>query len=103
MFVVLSTGMLTALTATTMSLAIPVYAGEEKHCEDNEDNNCNDTRKTQKIKEKNECEIENYNKDESEDNDNLNELVCINEASNLKDVLQLFGGGDGLLDESAPE
>jgi len=51
-FVVLSAGMLTALTATTTSLAIPVFA-DKKHCEDNGDNNCNDKHKTQKIKAKN--------------------------------------------------
>lgn len=88
-FVVLSAGMLTALTATTTSLAIPVFA-DKKHCEDNGDNNCNDKHKTQKIKAKNYCEIENTNKDHSHDNENLNELVCVNEAQNLNDVEEIF-------------
>ena len=88
-FVVLSAGMLTALTATTTLLAIPVFA-DKKHCEDNGDNNCNDKHKTQKIKAKNYCEIENTNKDHSHDNENLNELVCVNEAQNLNDVEEIF-------------
>jgi hypothetical protein len=84
--VTLSVAMLTGLSAT--SLAIPVFAIDEKECEDNRDNNCNDTHKTQKIRAKNDCSVENYNKDHSKHNENLNELVCVNEAQNLKDVLQ---------------
>ena len=60
-----------------------------KKCKNNDDNNCNDTYKTQKINAKNECEIENENKDHSHDNENLNSLECINEAQNLKDVEQV--------------
>ena len=47
---------------------------------------CNDKHKTQKINARNECEIENYNKDPSKDNENLNELTCVNDAQNLNDV-----------------
>ena len=42
-----------------------------------------------KIEAKNDCEISNYNKDHSHDNENLNSLECSNEAENLKDVEQL--------------
>ena len=68
-----------------------------KKCKDNGDNNCNDTHKTQKIKAKNECEIENNNKDHSNDNTNENDLTCANDAQNLKDVEQIFGSTDGAL------
>ncbi len=84
MFVVLSAGMLTALTATTMSVVTPAFASK-KHCDDNGDNNCNTKHNTQKIKAKNDCEIENNNKDHSHDNQNLNGLVCVNQAANVRD------------------
>jgi hypothetical protein len=92
MIVVLSTGMLTALTATNlMSVAIPAFAGGHDHhhhsdktCKDNGDNNCNDKHNTQKIKSKNECEIENINKHHSKDNDNTNSLVCVSQNANLR-------------------
>ena len=92
-FVILSLSVATVAMGTTgLSLVSPVFAGGDHHdhgekkCKDNGDNNCNDTHKTQKIKAKNECEIENENKDHSHDNTNDNDLVCANEASNLKDV-----------------
>jgi hypothetical protein len=84
MFVVLSIGMLTALTAMTLTFATPVFASK-KHCEDNGDNNCNSHHNTQKIKSKNECEIENKNKDHSHDNENINGLVCASQNANLRD------------------
>lgn len=90
LFVALFAAMLTGLTTAATSLVGPVFANDEKTCKNNDDNNCNDTYKTQKIKEKNDCSIENYNKDHSSDNENLNELVCVNEAQNLKDVFQEF-------------
>lgn len=90
LFVALSAAMLTGLTTAATSLVAPVFANDEKKCKDNEDNNCNDTHRTLKIKEKNDCSIENYNKDDSSRNDNLNELVCVNEAQNLNDVVQEF-------------
>jgi len=89
-FVVLSLAMLTALTATMASTAIPVFA----HSKDDGDNNCNDKHKTQKIDVKNKCEIENKNKDHSSHNDNQNELVCANEAQNLNNV-EIIGSEDG--------
>src|SRR6266542_5242312 len=84
MFVVLSTGMLTAMTAMSITFATPIFASK-KYCEDNGDNNCNSTHNTQKIKAKNECEIENKNKDHSSHNDNLNELLCLQQNANVRD------------------
>ena len=95
MLVILSLSIATVVMGTAgLSLVSPVFAGGDHHdhgekkCEDNGDNNCNDTHKTQKIYAKNDCEIENKNKDHSHDNENLNELSCTNEAQNLKDVEQ---------------
>ena len=106
MLVILSLSIATVAMGTTgLNLVSPVFAGGdhhdhgEKNCKNNDDNNCNDTHKTQKIKAKNECEIENENKDHSHDNENLNELTCVNEAQNLKDVEQVdvFESNDTLV------
>src|SRR5690242_19580483 len=86
LFAILAIGMLTALTATTLTIATPVFASK-KHCEDNGDNNCNSTHNTQKIKAKNECEIENKNKDHSKDNSNENALACISQNANVRDAV----------------
>jgi hypothetical protein len=93
MFVILSLSIATVVMGTAgLSLVSPVFAGGDHHddggkkCKDNGDNNCNDTHKTQKIKSKNYCEIENTNKDHSKDNSNENRLKCKNDAQNLKDV-----------------
>jgi hypothetical protein len=100
MLVILSFSIATVVMGTAgLNLVSPVFAGGDHHdeggkkCKDNGDNNCNDTHKTQKIKAKNYCEIENYNKDHSKDNLNENSLECINDAENLKDVEQIFGDG----------
>ena len=71
MLVVLSAGMLTALTGTGVSQLQPAYADEEERvCENNSDNNCNDVK--QKIYQENKCKIvnENENEDRSDNNDN---------------------------------
>src|SRR5574341_1150002 len=105
MFVLLSLSIAALIAGTaSMNLITPVFAGGHHHdhgdkkCKDNGDNNCNDTHKTQKIKAKNECEIENKNKDHSSKNDNTNGLDCSNQAANLKDVVETSGapvdGGD---------
>jgi hypothetical protein len=93
MLVILSLSIATVAIGTAgLNLVSPVFAGGDHHdhgekkCRNNDDNNCNDTHKTQKIKVKNDCEIENENKDHSHDNTNVNDLLCVNEASNLKDV-----------------
>jgi len=88
--------MLTGLIATTtMSLAVPVFA-DKKKCEDNKNNNCNDTHKTQKIDQENKCKIENENEKHSSHNENLNQLECANIGANLNNVLLLFGT-DGII------
>ena len=99
-----------AMGTAALSFTSPVFAGGDHHdhgekkCKDNDDNNCNDTHKTQKIKEKNYCEIENENKDHSKDNTNDNELSCVNEAQNLKNAEQIDSFGDGALEPlSAPD
>ena len=93
MLVILSAGLLTALT-TTISMAAPTFA-DKKKCEDNDNNNCNDTHKTQKIDQENKCKIENENEDHSSDNGNSNQLACVNLAANAKNVLVLSeSGGD---------
>ena len=98
MFVVLSAGMLTALTATMMSQAVPVYA-DKKKCEDNKSNNCNDKHKTQKIDQKNKCDVENENSHHSKKNDNTNDLFCLNDAANLNDIFASIT--DGLVSTTA--
>jgi hypothetical protein len=96
-FAIMAIAVTAAILGTTASsLIAPVYANDEKKCKDNGDNNCNDTHKSQKIHEKNYCEIENTNKDHSKDNTNDNFLVCDNEAQNLKDAVQIFGETDGV-------
>ena len=91
MFVVLSLAMFTGLTSTMASTAIPVFAHTK--CKDNGDNNCNDKHRTQKIDDKNKCEIENKNKDHSKKNDNENQLICTNEVANLNGV-EIIGSAD---------
>src|SRR6476659_894434 len=95
-FVILSLSIATVVMGTAgLSLVSPVFAGGDHHdhgekkCKNNDDNNCNDTHKTQKINVKNECEIENKNKDHRHDNGNINSLTCTNQAQNLDDVQQL--------------
>src|SRR6185312_16584249 len=106
MFVILSLSIATVVMGTAgLSFVSPVFAGGDPHddggkkCKDNDDNNCNDTHKTQKIYAKNYCEIENTNKDHSHDNVNVNNQTCANSAENLKDVIQtdifLLDGTDG--------
>jgi len=102
MLLVLSLSIVAVITGTTgIGLVSPVSAGghhhDSKKCKDNGDNNCNDTHKTQKIKAKNECNIENKNKDHSSHNDNTNELRCVNEVQNLNNVVELNGSTDGII------
>jgi hypothetical protein len=109
--VVLSFSVTAVMTGTAVtSLVTPVFAGGDhnhhdhgdKKCKNNDDNNCNDKHNTQKIKTKNECEIENTNKDHSKDNENLNGLACVSQNANVRDSLlvnsEVFGSplSDGL-------
>jgi hypothetical protein len=91
MFFILAISIATAITGTaTMSLATPAFANDGhdgQKCKKNEDNNCNHDEFEQKAKGKNYCEIENENKDHSDDNENLNGLECINSLANVDDSL----------------
>jgi hypothetical protein len=86
MLVVLSAGMLTGLTGTGVSQPQTAFADEEERvCEDNNNNNCNDVK--QKIYQENKCKIvnENENEDRSDhNNNNINtgeqEFNCWNDA-----------------------
>jgi hypothetical protein len=104
MFVVLSAGMLTALTVTTMSLVVPAFA-DKKKCEDNHNKNCNDKHKTQKVDQKNKCETENENNHHSKKNDNTNDHFCLNAAANLNDILlfDIFSSQDNVRTASLSE
>jgi hypothetical protein len=78
MFVVLSAGMLTGLTATGMSLGQTAFANEREGYD-----------KDQKIDQENHCKnvIENEqhgDDNEQNDNDNENNLICQNLAQNAK-------------------
>jgi hypothetical protein len=109
MFVLLSLSIAAVVAGTaSLNLITPVFAGGDHHhgdqkCKNNDDNNCNDTHKTQKIKARNECEIDNKNKDHSSKNDNLNELRCSNEAANLKHVAEISGPVDGGLEAASAQ
>ena len=89
MFVILSLSIATAVVGTTGSnIVSPVFAGgdhDEKKCKNNEDNNCNDTEKNQKLSAKDECDNENTVKHHSDDNNIDNILICSIDAVNLKD------------------
>jgi hypothetical protein len=87
MLVVLSGGILTALTGTGMSQTQTAFADKERVCEDNNNRNCNDQK--QKVDQENKCKIENENenKDRSDDNENhidtsQQEFNCWNDAQN---------------------
>ena len=82
MFVVLSAGMLTALTATGMSLGQTAFANERDGYD-----------KDQKIDQENHCKIVNSNED-GDDNtvrDNDNDLTCQNLAQNAKNDASVDG------------
>ena len=91
-FAILSLSIVAVLTGTTgMSLLSPVFAGGDHHdhdgkkCKKNDNDNCNDTEKNQKLSAKDECNNENSIKEHSDKNDQGNVLVCSTDAVNLKD------------------
>lgn len=92
-FVVLSIGMLTALTATGMPQAQPVFA-EKEECEDNDDKNCN----KKEIEQENDCRIVVDNSDNqggtSQNNAGLS-TDCSNFAANPDDVEEQSQVGQG--------
>lgn len=88
--VVLSTGLLTVLTATAVSQVQPAFADkDEDECEDNDDFNCNE--ENQKVHQENNCKIVNEikNKDKSDDDTNggngNGDITCWNFAQNPED------------------
>ena len=67
-------------------LTIPAFADK---CDRNEDRNCNNSKKDQKLSATNDCNIKNHNHDKSHDNTNLNTddgLTCISDLANENDV-----------------
>ena len=67
-------------------LTIPAFADK---CDKNEDRNCNNSERDQKLSATNDCNIKNHNHDKSHDNTNLNTddgLSCISSLSNENDV-----------------
>ena len=72
-FTLLSIGILTALTATTASQSLPVFA--YKKCKHNGEKNCNDNQESQNVKAKNKCEIDNNNKDSIKRSCGFNDLI----------------------------
>jgi hypothetical protein len=79
MFVVLSAGMLTGLTATGMSLGQAAFANESD--------------KDQKIDQENHCKmvISNEHGDDNRQNNNDNDLTCQNLAQNSKNDASVDG------------
>jgi hypothetical protein len=76
-------------------LTIPAFADK---CDKNEDRNCNNSEKDQKLSATNDCNIKNRNHDKSHGNSNLNTddgLSCISSLSNENDVSSgLLESGD---------
>ena len=67
-------------------LTIPAFADK---CDKNEDRNCNNSEKDQKLSATNDCNIKNRNHNKSHGNSNLNTddgLSCISSLSNENDV-----------------
>jgi len=79
MFVVLSAGVLTGLTATGLSLGQTAFAEEDD--------------KNQKIDQENHCKIviSNEHGDDNRQNDNDNDLKCQNLAQNAKNDASVDG------------
>ena len=82
--------MFTIVTASIIMtlgiLTIPAFADK---CDKNEDRNCNNSEKDQKLSATNDCNIKNHNHDKSHDNTNLNTddgLSCISDLANKNDV-----------------
>jgi hypothetical protein len=83
-----------SIVMTLGILTIPAFADK---CDKNEDRNCNNSEKDQKLSATNDCNIKNHNHDKSHDNTNLNTddgLSCISDLANENDV------SSGLLESS---
>ena len=83
-FTLLCIGILTALTATTISQSLPVFV--DKKCKHNGEKNCDDNHESQKIKAENKCEIDNKNKDSIKRSGGFNDLIWSKETQNLQRV-----------------
>ena len=99
MLVVLSGGLLTAMTGTAVLQVQPVLADKDEECEENDDFNCNE--ETQKINQEDSCKIVNeIENDDSNNNSNDNngngEMTCWNFAQNPED-------GDAVVNEFPPD
>ena len=95
MLVVLSTGMLTALTATAMPQAQPVFA-ETEDCKDNDDDNCNERNK--EIEQENDCRIvvdNSNNQGGTSQNNSPLTTSCSNFAATPDDVEEQSQVGQG--------
>jgi hypothetical protein len=85
MLVIMSAGILTALTGTSVQIQ-PAFADDGEECEDNDDNNCN--KETQNVHQENNCKIVNVNKNDDKSDGNSNsgngngDIVCISVAQN---------------------
>ena len=100
MLVVLSAGLMTALTGTAVSQIQPAFADDdEDECNDNRDNNCNE--ENQKVHQEIKCKIvtETENEDKSDKNingaSNSGDLTCWNFAQNPE--------GEALVDVLPPD
>lgn len=88
MLVILSTGLLTAVASTGVSMLTPAFAIEDD-CEDNGDDSCQE--ENQKIHQENNCKIvnESENEDKSDsnkaDNTNTGDVTCWDFAQNPDD------------------
>jgi hypothetical protein len=96
MLVVLSAGLLTALTGTAISQVQQAFADDEDECNDNGNDNCNE--ENQIVHQENNCKIVNdiENDDGSDNNSNEDngngDITCWNFAQNPQ-------SGDAILDE----
>ena len=82
MFTIVAASIIMTLGILTM----PAFADK---CDKNEDRNCNNSEKDQKLSATNDCNIKNHNHDKSQDNTNLNTddgLSCISDLANKNDV-----------------
>ena len=95
MLVILSTGLLTAVAGTGVSMLTPAFAIDDD-CEENGDASCQE--ENQKVHQENNCKIvnEGKNKDKSDENTNANsntgDIICWNFAQNPD-------GGDAIVDD----
>ena len=93
MLVVLSAGLMTALTGAGASVLTPAFAIDDD-CEDNGDDSC--TEENQRVHQENDCRIVNENENDDDSDSNTNEggngngdINCWNFAQNPDDGIAL--------------